>query len=1073
MRLWSIRFGPAHLLVLLIVIILWLGQGASAFNHKYAEDFNSTQYRDILNNTAMWDTIAGELGMAPFQISLAGTYDSPGTANDVVVIGDYAFIADGTGGLRIVNISDPASPSAMGTYDTPGDALGVAVSGNFAYIADGSSGLVAVDISNLISPVLGSTLSLFDDAYDVCVDGDFAFVAEGDTGLAIVDIRWPDMSMSVRRRYMDMGSARGVAVSGDVAYVADLDSGLVVLDVSDPMSSSIVHLATYPLAEALDVAVYGDLAFVANGASGLAVFDVREPFDPVLLSQCAALPSATGVFVSGNEAYVADGDSGLVVIDISDPESPALMHSLDLPGTAAAVTVAGDHAFVATGEEGFAVVAVREFVSISQRGILGGTTSHLEVQGDHIFAVGSTGIRAVDISDPFHPVQLGSIPTSSSVNEVDVEGNHAYIAEGGRLRIVDVSEPLNLTQVGNYFLGNAYGVDVEGDCAYVADYGYGLRVIDISDPAFPSALGVYSTGGSATDVAVDGDHAYLTRAGGPYVLYVLDVTNPAAPSLVTSATLPAYPLSITVDGDRAYVGMANVLYVYDISNPSAPTPKGSIGHPSGVTDIHVDGDYLFAGVSGTGMFMYDVSNPSSAAYLGMYSFSMGTFGVRAAGDLVYCANGSPGISVLQAFQRSLDRSTGEGWSMALNETADTIRALRLDALTSGGTVNWEYSSSGGAEKITIVSGSGWWEMDDIWSESGLIWISDHIFGYGDDPVATHLEIEWLYDFASIDDVEDIPGDQGGQARLSWTRSWYDEVGSAVEITGYAVYRRVDMPSPAAPATDPLLVDPVGRQLLSYPPGDWDYVMTVPARQEDYYSVVVPTLADSTIDDGMRWSTYFISALTPSVYEYYDSYPDSGWSVDNLAPYVPLGFALQYNSPAGNDLTWDAHTDEDFQYFRIYRGGSEDFVPGPGNLVHMTTGDSWNDPVEDGYSWFYKISAVDFSGNESEATGPAVVTGGDMPELPDEFALHQNVPNPFNPVTRIFFDMPSAGEVSIEIYDVSGRLVRKLAGGSYPAGRHEVAWNGVNETGAPAASGIYFCRMVTGRFADSRKMILLR
>ena len=111
----------------------------------------------------------------------------------------------------------------------------------------------------------------------------------------------------------------------------------------------------------------------------------------------------------------------------------------------------------------------------------------------------------------------------------------------------------------------------------------------------------------------------------------------------------------------------------------------------------------------------------------------------------------------------------------------------------------------------------------------------------------------------------------------------DFVGMTDQTTEYAIYRRID-PLPAPPAGDWTKGDPPGPQ--AWPPGDWHYVTTVPAHAEDTYATVVPTLADSTIDDGMHHTTFFIRAMTAVPGTHFDSEPDSGYSVDNLAPMVP-------------------------------------------------------------------------------------------------------------------------------------------------------------------------------------------
>jgi hypothetical protein len=99
-------------------------------------------------------------------------------------------------------------------------------------------------------------------------------------------------------------------------------------------------------------------------------------------------------------------------------------------------------------------------------------------------------------------------------------------------------------------------------------------------------------------------------------------------------------------------------------------------------------------------------------------------------------------------------------------------------------------------------------------------------------------------------------------------------------------------------------------------------------------------------------------------------------------------------------------------------------------------------------------------------------------IPQEFALLQNSPNPFNPETDICFDLAKTSEVELTLYDVSGRLVAKLSGGQRPAGRHRVRWNGRDQQGQLLESGVYVCRLLARhsdgqQFVATRKLTLLK
>lgn len=108
-------------------------------------------------------------------------------------------------------------------------------------------------------------------------------------------------------------------------------------------------------------------------------------------------------------------------------------------------------------------------------------------------------------------------------------------------------------------------------------------------------------------------------------------------------------------------------------------------------------------------------------------------------------------------------------------------------------------------------------------------------------------------------------------------------------------------------------------------------------------------------------------------------------------------------------------------------------------------------------------------------GYEVPTGVDdgSSATPAVTALGTIHPNPFNPTTRIAFDLSAAGRVEIAIYDVSGRLVATLVDRELPAGRHETVWNGRAADGRPAASGIYLCTLRAAGATETKKLVLLR
>lgn len=219
------------------------------------------------------------------------------------MIGDYAYVADGPAGLRIMDVSDPANPVEVGFYDTPEiGAASVVVVGDYAYTTDGGK-LRIIDVSDPANP--------FE-------------VGSCDT---------PQWAMNV-------------AVQEPYAYVADNLGGLRIINISDPTSPYEVGFSD--AVAPFNVAVAGDYAFVADGDHGLCIINVLNPSDPVEISRRLTRGMTYGVAVAGDYAYATERTMGsLYIFDVSDPYNPAEVGFYDVPGGAINVTAVDDYAFVA------------------------------------------------------------------------------------------------------------------------------------------------------------------------------------------------------------------------------------------------------------------------------------------------------------------------------------------------------------------------------------------------------------------------------------------------------------------------------------------------------------------------------------------------------------------------------------------------------------------------------------------------------------------------------------------------------------------------------------------------------
>jgi hypothetical protein len=119
-----------------------------------------------------------------------------------------------------------------------------------------------------------------------------------------------------------------------------------------------------------------------------------------------------------------------------------------------------------------------------------------------------------------------------------------------------------------------------------------------------------------------------------------------------------------------------------------------------------------------------------------------------------------------------------------------------------------------------------------------------------------------------------------------------------------------------------------------------------------------------------------------------------------------------------------------------------------------------------------VGLAQYDDSDGNFSTEVITAGPDNPE-PGRFTLSQNIPNPFNPVTTIVFNVPRRTNVNISVYDVTGRLVRVLLDKEVESGRMEIMWDGTDLRGRNVGSGVYLYRMTSEDFEKTNKMILMR
>jgi len=253
------------------------------------------------------------------------------------------------------------------------------------------------------------------------------------------------------------------------------------------------------------------------------------------------------------------------------------------------------------------------------------------------------------------PSLLSSTDTSGSATKVTVIGNYAYVADyGSGLAIIDVSDPTSPgTPAYINTTGEASGIAVRGNYAYVADGPSGLHIIDVSDPSSLSLLGTFDTDGYASDVTLsaDGSKAYVADGfSGLHIVNVSDSANPSSWGLFNTGG-EALGIALSSDSSKAYIanGVSGILIVdvRDASNLYSFGSLATLGKASGLT-LSANGDIAYIANGSAGLQVVDVSYAFEPILLGQLDTPGIAVDIELStdGDIAYIADGMSGIQII-------------------------------------------------------------------------------------------------------------------------------------------------------------------------------------------------------------------------------------------------------------------------------------------------------------------------------------------------------------------------------------------------------------------------------------------
>jgi len=699
------------------------------------------------------------------------------------------------------------------------------------------------------------------------------------------------------------------------------------------------------------------------------------------------------------------------------------------------------------------------------------------VENNIVYTASGGILLILDITNPSEPQLLGQVSTDGIISDVAKSGNYVYLAEqDSGLKIIDVSGLADPVQVSELLLpGSVNKVIADNQTLFIAEGGYngsqwtgGLRTLDISDPQNPQLLGFYDLPKESHYISLVDDYIYIDNSFVEFfIINVSDLNNPILVDTVNTRFGNSY-----LSGDFLFVASSYYegegLKIFNVSNPSSPSLVSQTIISGGAKDVIVNGNYAFLTNSDFSVpgrvLSFDVSDPNSPIELGFYD--------------------SPGnVASLSLNDNTLIINEGVYSSSSTSEEGCGLRFLDVTLPSTPQPIGF-YATPGWGESVVVrdnyafvLTRFGGMSIVDLQNISDPVQIGYYNSPGSPEQVALQNNVAYLADgwrgFRVID-ISDLTNPV--------------EVGSfetgdffyKIDISGNYAYILFGSGMHIFDISNPLDIFEISYTDILFVP------VSILVRGD--YAYVGDWASSHWGGQGHLWIFDISDPFNPiQIGEYDEGYivwqetfnPTDLALKDNylyVADRIGYMDVLDVSDPtipviASKTSTFaeNIEIEGDFAYLTHFNGGVKIF-----NIL-----DPLNPQEIDTYNPRFYITDIDVKNGRIYASafdyGMMILQNEittDIEEeieiVPEEFTLRQNYPNPFNPSTRISYSLPSAGFVSLKVYDVLGNEIATLVNENKLAGNYEADFIGGN-----LASGVYLYVLRYENQIYSKKMMLLK
>ena len=275
---------------------------------------------------------------------------------DICLQGQFAYLAEGKGGMSVYDISNPAEPELCACISTKDFACNIFIHEHYAYIGDSDAGITIIDIKNPRNPEMVCSVLTQGMARDLIIKDNYLYLANGGR-ISVFEIK-DFIHLNLVKHHSISGISRGLCISDSLLFAACDRYGIAIFNIIKPGD---IQLRNQVLSSecAIEVSIKNGFAFIADRHAGMTILDISNPDSVNYVNRFRVESSSLGLYYNSEFVYLAVTKKGLYKLNVSDEKNIKLESFFPLNGYTRKVFIQDPYAFIAGAIKGLSVLNMK------------------------------------------------------------------------------------------------------------------------------------------------------------------------------------------------------------------------------------------------------------------------------------------------------------------------------------------------------------------------------------------------------------------------------------------------------------------------------------------------------------------------------------------------------------------------------------------------------------------------------------------------------------------------------------------------------------------------------------------